>query len=509
MLTHCGIAKLSKKMFEEQWAILEDNALKIAKVTCQSHYQGLRRRIDDFKERHDIKVCIQAAASNANTEMTQEVLTALQNLSTRLEDETGRIKHKIGQSKCYVKWKLSKLNKRREEDIKTKLENVTELSNFSIDSIEKGSVQIQSTVSFEIAHNPEMFAASVLQFLERLAIECKIDTSKDTAIDVEIVLSDVPWSTELNDRPLGMRYDEIRQIVYAYVSHSDKKWTHFTQELLQNVKLESTKQQQITMRSRKRKSKSKRVSVSERKRSKVLFSESEKGDDSLPSPSDSLYDEKGYTPWAMWSDEDVAQKLEDHVQQLSGEVLDMITEQRLTEYGLKIGGDRLRVLKLIRDWTTTQHNTKIFSDPIHGHIEVHPLCIKIIDTPQFQRLRDLKQIGGCYFVYPGASNNRFEHCIGVCYLAGKLARTLQKRQPELDITNKDILCVEIAGLCHDLGHGPFSHLFDEKFIPAVKQKLQWKHANGSVMMFNFLRTNNDLKKEFQKSGFEEKTLTSL
>lgn len=71
MLTHCGIAKLSKKMFEEQWAILEDNALKIAKVTCQSHYQGLRRRIDDFKERHDIKVCIQAAASNANTEMTQ------------------------------------------------------------------------------------------------------------------------------------------------------------------------------------------------------------------------------------------------------------------------------------------------------------------------------------------------------------------------------------------------------------------------------------------------------
>lgn len=66
------------------------------------------------------------------------------------------------------------------------------------------------------------------------------------------------------------------------------------------------------MRSRKRKSKSKRVSVSERKRSKVLFIESEKGDDSLPSPSDSLYDEKGHTTWAMWSDEDVARKLEDH-----------------------------------------------------------------------------------------------------------------------------------------------------------------------------------------------------
>lgn len=55
---------------------------------------------------------------------------------------------------------------------------------------------------------------------------------------------------------------------------------------------------------------------------------------------------------------------------------------------------------------------QIFNDPVHGHIEVHPLCVKIIDTPQFQRLRDLKQIGACYFVYPGASNNRFEHCIG-------------------------------------------------------------------------------------------------
>lgn len=55
---------------------------------------------------------------------------------------------------------------------------------------------------------------------------------------------------------------------------------------------------------------------------------------------------------------------------------------------------------------------QIFNDPVNGHTEVHPLCIKIIDTPQFQRLRDLKQSGTCYFVYPGATNNRFEHCIG-------------------------------------------------------------------------------------------------
>ncbi|XP_065818653.1 deoxynucleoside triphosphate triphosphohydrolase SAMHD1-like [Labrus bergylta] len=57
--------------------------------------------------------------------------------------------------------------------------------------------------------------------------------------------------------------------------------------------------------------------------------------------------------------------------------------------------------------------TKVFNDPIHGSIELHPLLIKIIDTPQFQRLRFIKQLGGVYFVYPGASHNRFEHLIGL------------------------------------------------------------------------------------------------
>nr|XP_029132118.1 deoxynucleoside triphosphate triphosphohydrolase SAMHD1-like isoform X2 [Labrus bergylta] len=75
--------------------------------------------------------------------------------------------------------------------------------------------------------------------------------------------------------------------------------------------------------------------------------------------------------------------------------------------------------------------TKVFNDPIHGSIELHPLLIKIIDTPQFQRLRFIKQLGGVYFVYPGASHNRFEHSIGVGYLAGKLAEALRSRQPEL------------------------------------------------------------------------------
>ncbi|NWZ87703.1 SAMH1 triphosphohydrolase, partial [Poecile atricapillus] len=142
----------------------------------------------------------------------------------------------------------------------------------------------------------------------------------------------------------------------------------------------------------------------------------------------------------------------------------------------------------------------VFNDPIHGHIEFHPLLIQIIDTPQFQRLRYIKQLGGTYFVFPGASHNRFEHSLGVGYLAGCLVRTLKERQPDLDITQRDILCVEIAGLCHDLGHGPFSHMFDGRFIPLTRPDLKWKHETASVQMFEHLITSNKLERVMESHG---------
>ncbi|XP_032362898.1 deoxynucleoside triphosphate triphosphohydrolase SAMHD1 [Etheostoma spectabile] len=143
-------------------------------------------------------------------------------------------------------------------------------------------------------------------------------------------------------------------------------------------------------------------------------------------------------------------------------------------------------------------DSKVFNDPIHGTVKLDPLLIKIIDTPQFQRLRNIKQLGGAYFVYPGASHNRFEHSIGVAHLAGQLVEALRARQPEL-ISDRDVLCVKIAGLCHDLGHGPFSHLYDQMFIPKVPpgplgdKMAKWKHEEASVEMFNHLVKSNNLK----------------
>ncbi|XP_060585571.1 deoxynucleoside triphosphate triphosphohydrolase SAMHD1-like isoform X1 [Ruditapes philippinarum] len=143
-------------------------------------------------------------------------------------------------------------------------------------------------------------------------------------------------------------------------------------------------------------------------------------------------------------------------------------------------------------------NRKVFQDLIHGKIELHPVCVRIINTPQFHRLRYIKQIGTCYYVYPTACHNRFEHSIGVCYLAGKLVRKLKERQPDENITDVDILCVEIAGICHDLGQGPFSHVFEKKFMPEMG--INFSHKATARKMFEYMLEYGDertLKDEIQ------------
>lgn len=141
--------------------------------------------------------------------------------------------------------------------------------------------------------------------------------------------------------------------------------------------------------------------------------------------------------------------------------------------------------------------TKVFNDPVHGHIELPYLAVRIIDTSQFQRLRNIRQLGTTNYVYHGASHSRFEHSIGVCHLAGELVRLLMIKQPELEISKEDALCVQIAGLCHDLGHGPFSHTF-ECFVNKMRPERAWRHEEASVRMLEHLIEANDLIPSFRQ-----------
>lgn len=105
---------------------------------------------------------------------------------------------------------------------------------------------------------------------------------------------------------------------------------------------------------------------------------------------------------------------------------------------------------------------KKIRDPIHNYIVLDELEIELIDTPIMQRLRRIKQLGMAYLVYPGANHTRFEHSLGVYWLARECCKVL-----ELDKTESQ--AIYIAGLLHDIGHGPFSHLTEEiKNYPSHK-----------------------------------------
>lgn len=149
--------------------------------------------------------------------------------------------------------------------------------------------------------------------------------------------------------------------------------------------------------------------------------------------------------------------------------------------------------------------SKVVKDPIHGDILLHPLLVKIIDTPQFQRLRRIRQTGPLEFVYPGSNHTRFQHCIGTSYLAGVFVQKLCESDPELPVDTKDALAVQIAGLLHDLGHGPFSHTFDGRFMPrAAPDRPRLHHEELSIRMFqHLLDENKAVRDEFAALGFDD------
>lgn len=96
---------------------------------------------------------------------------------------------------------------------------------------------------------------------------------------------------------------------------------------------------------------------------------------------------------------------------------------------------------------------KVVRDPIHGNIRLSELATALLDAKYMQRLRNIKQNGLCYLVYPAMNSTRFEHSLGVYHLGGLLAE-------HLGLSESDTAQLTAACLLHDVGHGPFSHTFD-------------------------------------------------
>ncbi|CCD64860.1 Deoxynucleoside triphosphate triphosphohydrolase sahd-1 [Caenorhabditis elegans] len=136
----------------------------------------------------------------------------------------------------------------------------------------------------------------------------------------------------------------------------------------------------------------------------------------------------------------------------------------------------------------------IINDNVYGTVKVPRPIDKLIDTVEFQRLRHLKQTGLVYLVYPNCEHSRFVHSLGTFSLAYALVDKLRHSQPSLNITESDLICTSVAALLHDVGHGPFSHLFDGEF--AKRNGSRFKHEDMSILIIKKIMNKPEIKSEF-------------
>jgi deoxynucleoside triphosphate triphosphohydrolase SAMHD1 len=167
--------------------------------------------------------------------------------------------------------------------------------------------------------------------------------------------------------------------------------------------------------------------------------------------------------------------------------------------------------------------------PVYGTIPLTLLAIYFIDNKYFQRLDKLKQLGTCDMIFPGAKHTRFEHSIGTYYLANQLMTRIKDTSDQCKMTewlgkipeltshfkmkkyknsglNKWIIeLIKIAALCHDLGHGPYSHMFDDIFIKKCHLRdhpLATHEKRSCVLVEKIVEESETLSKFVTKSDIQ-------
>lgn len=136
-------------------------------------------------------------------------------------------------------------------------------------------------------------------------------------------------------------------------------------------------------------------------------------------------------------------------------------------------------------------------DPIHDFIRVYDHELKIIDTPIFQRLRRIRQLSGAHLTYPAAQHTRFEHSLGVMHITSQAGQALNEKGI---LKSYDVEVLRLAGLLHDIGHGPFSHLFEE-----IIQQKKFSHEDfGKEIILK-----SEIGDSLSKNGYDKKLITKV
>ena len=137
-------------------------------------------------------------------------------------------------------------------------------------------------------------------------------------------------------------------------------------------------------------------------------------------------------------------------------------------------------------------------DPVHGYVYITEPEKNVIDSYPMQRLRRLRQLAGSEYVYPGANHTRFEHCLGVMYLAGKV---LENPNISRGVNDEEVDVTRISALLHDAGHGPFSHVFEHLLI----KDLEKTHED----ITSWIIEKSEVGDKLSKMGFNSKEVGAL
>lgn len=128
-------------------------------------------------------------------------------------------------------------------------------------------------------------------------------------------------------------------------------------------------------------------------------------------------------------------------------------------------------------------DSKVFRDAVHNYIHVdQPIILDLINSHEMQRLRRIKQLGGTSQVYQSAEHSRFCHSLGVYYIVRKMLFSSKIGDYLNDYDKLTVMC---AALLHDIGHGPFSHCFEDAF-DLNHEVYTIKIINGDTEVHNIL-----------------------
>jgi HD superfamily phosphohydrolase len=130
------------------------------------------------------------------------------------------------------------------------------------------------------------------------------------------------------------------------------------------------------------------------------------------------------------------------------------------------------------------HKSKVINDPVYGFISLeHPLVLKVVAHPFYQRLRRIHQMALAQLVYPGAVHSRLHHSLGAYHLMGLALDELKRKGVE--ISDEECAAAKAAILLHDCGHGPYSHALEGLLVRGVR------HETMSLRIMQYLNQQWD------------------